>query len=225
MTDLVSSINKRIKEVQQKAIEQQEQREKLRHEQIEKINEEASKEKATKIHEAMKEKEREMLDKYTEHLPRRLELYMAQQRAQHNGLQLNPKGMGLGPIVTATQESRLLDNSIKMLELGQNRYVTEQTKDLRQEWNTLTGDTFAKQAEYDRHKCERDKLVEHGLDKMAVRTEREGSDPYAALKQHDDKLASKPLPESNPPENEKPKTLKFFEDLYPSKGPSHDFER
>lgn len=38
-------------------------------------------------------------------------------------------------------------------------------------------------------------------------------------------LASKPPPEANITEIEKPKTLKFFEDLHPNKDRSHDFDR
>jgi hypothetical protein len=38
-------------------------------------------------------------------------------------------------------------------------------------------------------------------------------------------LASKLPPEPNRTENEKPKTLKFFEDLHPNKDRSHDWER
>jgi hypothetical protein len=191
MAESLTRIDERIKEAQQKAIEQQQQHEKLRQEQIDKIRDNAAREAATKLHEVLREKEQEALDKYLENLPWRLELYVSQQRAQRNGIHLRPEGVGLNPIHTPAQEAQLFDNSIKRLAYEQGRYVIDQTKELQQEWSTLTREALAKQSERSLQTTEREQVAEQGLDGVAARAARQGADPYAALKQGEDRKTQK----------------------------------
>jgi hypothetical protein len=155
MTESLADIDARLKEAQQKAIELQQQREMLRQEQIDKMRDEslkAEKAEAERIHNEMTVKEREALDKYVENLPERLVKFMDEQRAQRNGQNFTLEGWRPPPILLPAQEAKLLNDSIALIENGQQRNVETQTKDLQQEWNAVTQKALEQQAEIDRLK-------------------------------------------------------------------------
>jgi hypothetical protein len=163
MTESLADIDARIKEAQQKAIELQQQRETLRQEQIEKIRGDDLKTEAVTIHDKMKDIERNELEKYVENFPDRLNSLMNTKRLQYIG-GLNPSQ----PMLTPAHEEQLLDNSIEMLERGQQGNVKYQTKDLQQEWNAVTQKVQEQQAEIEKIEADREQLKAQGLDKIAA---------------------------------------------------------